>query len=118
MADTLRAALLRAISELPRDRGNDEWDTVVRGDVLAAIDTVLAASPSLDVAWAEAEAALPKGHVLAELRRFDDGTAWGASTDNTTGVGRYHWSGDGPTPAAALLALAEHLRASTMKEGE
>lgn len=65
---------------------------------------------SLDAAWAEAEAALPEGHVLAEVRLFDDGTLWGASTNNVTGVGRYHWSGDGPTPAAALRALATNLR--------
>jgi hypothetical protein len=64
----------------------------------------------LDTAWQRCEAALPEGWVIEELRNFDDRTAWSACAHNDTGIGRYRWCGTGPTPAAALHALAAELR--------
>ena len=60
---------------------------------------------SLDAAWAEAEAALPEGSNLAlALEQIVGGVnarAFGVNGDYET---------DGPTPAAALRALAAKLR--------
>jgi hypothetical protein len=83
---------------------------------------------SLDAAWAEAEAALPEGWALAGLEQrwpdWDDrGNGigvpwWDVSADSNATVGcatcgsdvlKYH-DASGPTPAAALRALAEKLR--------
>ena len=71
----------------------------------------LRAALELGIAWQRAEAALPEGWVLKELRLHDDVSGWGAEAFNTTGVGRYRHMGYGPTPTAALLALAEKLEA-------
>ena len=65
---------------------------------------------TLDEAWQEAEAALPEGWKLIQL--MDDPTggwaAFAAPTHSGTEV-----EGNGPTPAAALHALAEALRGTT-----
>jgi hypothetical protein len=64
----------------------------------------------LDAAWAEAEAALPEGWRLAVQRTDEDFDTWAA-----TGVSQAFFDGEsddayadgqGPTPAAALRALA------------
>ena len=78
---------------------------------------------SLDAAWAEAEAALPEGWVLAKVDRLSE------DTDCDTSVLRAEWSAivvsrqrdewgkhevtawaSGLTPAAALRSLAAKLR--------
>lgn len=70
---------------------------------------------SLDAAWAEAEAALPDGWFIArlELLRLPtrDRPLWQVLTSRpmTSGSGAMA-SGEGPTPAAALRALAAKLR--------
>lgn len=65
----------------------------------------------LDAAWAEVEAALPEGwHVFEVVKQSD--ASWLA----VAGRRDYLWNGpnseagSGPTPAAALLNLAEKLR--------
>ncbi len=74
---------------------------------------------TLDAAWAEAEAALPEGWQF-ELGRLNFDGEWEAFAKS-----RAFWeddlrvpnreqqiaAGEGPTPAAALRALAEKLRA-------
>jgi hypothetical protein len=69
---------------------------------------------TLDAAWAEAEAALPEGDRINTLCRHGDGwLVW------TEGRPPGHLSdrpiahGQGPTPAAALRALAVSLRKDT-----
>lgn len=61
---------------------------------------------ALDAAWQEAEAALPPGwgFAVAFTNRYR-ADAWHATTDRKVTT-------DGSTPAAALLALAEKLRAA------
>ena len=78
---------------------------------LLADSPALRAALELGIAWHRAEAALPEGWVLKELRLHDDVSGWGAEAFNTTGVGRYRHMGYGPTPTAALTALAEALEA-------
>lgn len=73
-------------------------------------DHLMFASDSLDAAWAEAEAALPDGWRIKEVRVHDLDDEWGAEAENMTGVGRYRWVEHGPTPAAALRALTARLR--------
>lgn len=75
---------------------------------------------SLDAAWAEAEAALHPGEYLSGFSRYDEGLPWAAQARSGPG-GRHnivtepfdyhgHCSAFGPTPAAALRALAAKLR--------
>lgn len=74
----------------------------------------------LDAAWAEAEAALHPGEYLSGFSRYDEGLPWAAQARSGPG-GRHnivtepfdyhgHCSAFGPTPAAALRALAAKLR--------
>lgn len=79
---------------------------------------------SLDVAWAEAEAALPEGWVIRRLERpyADDGWEVVAGVPEPPGDRDYGYGpgegdggwgpelADGPTPAGALRALAAKLR--------
>lgn len=60
-------------------------------------------APSLDAAWAEAEAALPKGHNDLWLERHDSGYFASFDYDGSGPIGH------GATPAEALLALAAKL---------
>lgn len=69
---------------------------------------------SLDAAWAEAEAALPEGWALTltpDTTEPDTYVAEGRPRDpfDSTRTGDLAW-GAGPTPAAALRALAAQLR--------
>lgn len=69
---------------------------------------------SLDEAWAAVEAALPEGWVFDELS-----SRWGTRKEPWQATARYHWIGavsafmeavgSGPTPTAALQALAAKL---------
>lgn len=84
-------------------------------------------APTLDAAWAEAEAALPEGQWMLEVIRYgiapgDVNPSTGYTLDfppepYAATAGR-HWSANiehtafGPTPAAALTALASRLRAA------
>ena len=75
----------------------------------------------LSEAWAEAEAALPEGWVIWGLQRF----AGADPAKDVFSVWANRWergakgaSGSGPTPAAALRALAEKLRLPEVPEGE
>lgn len=66
---------------------------------------------TIDGAWAEVEAALPEGWSILSLKSF--GTGWGAAADAPSLAGPWHKRharAHGPTPAAALLALAAALR--------
>jgi hypothetical protein len=108
MGDDLLAALHAAIDDCDEVGWDDARTSDLRPEAVhAAIDAAFAASlpGSLDAAWAEAEAALPDG--------------WNVHGVERIGVGNWHaaaWPlvdavhGHGPTPAAALRALAERLR--------
>ena len=100
------------------------WPTNATGHVCAALRAT--DTPSLDAAWKAAEEALPEGWSLHGVRRgyvgaaaTANGPAWSA-TAQLAGIGveqRRHGTvpnktGTGPTPAAALLALAARLRES------
>lgn len=66
---------------------------------------------SLDEAWADAEAALPEGWWFTALSRGHDGYV--AKAHDGTVINHRVWTiekGFGPTPAAALRALAVKLR--------
>ena len=82
---------------------------------LMGIEDRMVLSDSLDAAWAEAEAALPKGWRLDCLSNLDppaaDEGGWNATATLYEDVDIDHEHGQGPTPAAALRALAERLRA-------
>jgi hypothetical protein len=94
----------------------------------AYLDGLAAAGPrdeGLDVAWREAEAALPEGWHVGEVKNTDyrvstmgDGERWlvmawefGDNPDYRTFESAY-----GPTPAAALRALAARLRDAASSE--
>lgn len=65
---------------------------------------------SLDAAWAEAEAALPEGWYISNVRSKSPGGRWSASATlhgHDTGA---NYSGFGETPPAALRALAARFR--------
>ena len=65
----------------------------------------------LDAAWAEVEAALPKGAWIAGLNRWQ--TGWVATLGYGLSPSSYNLEDDSepsPTPAAALRALAARLR--------
>ena len=69
---------------------------------------------SLDAAWAEAEAALPEGWLVMNLNRWWEETSspangWWGAVASKAGNGQA-LVGSGPTPAAALRALAAKLR--------
>lgn len=77
----------------------------------AAVLALLATADRLDAAWAEAEAALPEGWYISNVRRRSLTGRYSASATlagSETGV---NVSGFGPSPAAALTALAARLRA-------
>ncbi len=110
------AALRRRVAE------NRWW----RGETLRLLATLDAARASageptadlgLDAAWAAAEAALPEGWRLGSLRvavGFDgyrtSVVGWTATATEASGIARADpTEGYGPTPAAALLALAARL---------
>jgi hypothetical protein len=93
-------ALMRELRTMPAE-------VVVRGE--------------LDLAWAEAEAALPEGWAITSVERFHDLdgslSPWSvtASASDTTcphcGADEQHYTiAQGPTAAAALRALAAKLR--------
>lgn len=68
----------------------------------------------LDAAWRSVEEVLPnKGYAIAlrgSANWFGKGPKWIADAYHSDGR-RKGWQGDGPTPAAALLALKEQLEA-------
>ena len=68
------------------------------------------AAVTLGAAWAEAEAALPEGFYISNVRSRSPGGRWAAAATlhgSDTGA---NYSGFGPTPAAALQALAAKFR--------
>ena len=73
--------------------------------------------PGLSEAWARAEAALPEGWYIIGVRQ-DGGSdmPWRATAyreDPDLSWFQRHHRGTGPTPAAALLALAARLEGGT-----
>lgn len=79
--------------------------TLVPTDVLVRL---LAAPPdSLDAAWTRVERALPEGWWLSNVDAQPGG--WFAVA--VSADGEEYEEGDGPTPAAALNALADRLAA-------
>jgi hypothetical protein len=78
----------------------------------AVADDVISQLPdSLDAAWAEAEAVLPEGWMLERVWR--NAGAWNARAGEgpyPAAIGVQQIGGSGPTPAAALRALAAKLR--------
>ena len=77
------------------------------GDRIAAHLPLGLAPDSLDAAWQEAEAALPEGSRIDDLHEVSRGL-WRASAPDSR-----QWDifeGYGPTPVAALRALAAKLR--------
>lgn len=71
-------------------------------------------SDSLDAAWAEAEAALPKGWWIVSVRRYYFGSSWRVDFGRPDDFDPSRYiENSGPeksTPAAALRALAAKLR--------
>ena len=139
MSDPIREALrayFRAVDDI-RDAGEARMGdpTLIAkmyrdaGERKAEAETILRAALSttpatLDAAWAEAEAALQPKEVILSIRRTADGgwEVWAGVPDPVppdvdygygVGKGDGGWGPDwaeGPTPAAALLALAGNLR--------
>lgn len=122
----VRAALMegRAAVELLRqfvDQGNEQYvpDEDMES-LMAEAETFLEHGvehlpDSLDAAWAEAEAALPEGWAIDGLYRVVARTSLEREWEVI--VHEDDWQGDednhhgrGPTPAAALRALAAKLR--------
>lgn len=105
MSPTLADAI-RTVSDLCPGRFTDKEND--------ALDVVLAAlRGSLDAAWAEAEAALPEGWflVLSDDPRYSaEATREGYHDPAIGWVGVQTRDATGPTPAAALRALAATLR--------
>ncbi len=113
--EALRSACwtMGASAGIPVER-RDEWCDLGVRLIKAELAT---ANDSLDAAWQEAEAALPEGWVVEGTRRvlmagLPKMQRWGATACPLTPKGR-NWRGiyetqyaDGPTPAAALRALA------------
>lgn len=98
------------LTERPHDNGE--------GYSVASLETPQ--KDSLDAAWQRAEAALPEGWVVDGVRRLydegHDGRRFVARAvqpipdeDNPEGNSMALVIGNGPTPAAALNALAEKL---------
>lgn len=103
--------------------GDTKYTATGFAAAILAADPQLAAAIELGLAWAEAEAALPEGFVVAEVtKRWYDGdcgtASWKDEWQALAGGTQDRWDGDfaygesatGPTPAAALRALAEKLR--------
>ena len=86
---------------------DDAWDVEARVDVVR---------DSLDASWAEAEAARPEGWFIGVESGWPisaeqpDGYRAVASRDQAYLFDGPSASGEGPTPAAALRALAAKLR--------
>ena len=86
---------------------DDAWDVEARVEVVP---------DSLDASWAEAEAARPEGWFIGVESGWPisaeqpDGYRAVASRDQTYLFDGPSASGEGPTPAAALRALAAKLR--------
>lgn len=81
-------------------------------DAAAVIDDYRDRRGTLDEAWAEVEAALPEGWVIRRLWRPVAEEPWGVDAGPFPakhGDDRSVFGG-GPTPAAALRALARKLR--------
>ncbi len=79
------------------------------------------AAPSLDAAWREAEAALPEGHHICAVEHIDgdERTEWRAETyDSADHSGGQAATGFGPTPDAALQALAARLTREDRSPGD
>ena len=95
-----------------------EWRKAAN-EIIDIIEAALQASPApLDAAWAEAEAALPEGWRIEMVASWTRGE-WRATavpTPPNKRVGRgTMWLGksaDGPTPVAALHALAARLQST------
>lgn len=93
--------------------GDPEWAgrsvlTPVEGWEDAARAALSTTPAPLDAAWAEAEAALPEGWRVTRLDYLRLRGEWTAMAEHQRDAGSV--SAEGPTPAAALLALAEKLR--------
>ncbi|MES2210925.1 MAG: hypothetical protein V4515_12205 [Chloroflexota bacterium] len=85
-----------------------------RAGITPATPAVEPSIPSLDAAWAKAEEALPEGWAINMLWGTITEDRWAASAgpfpSDTTHT-MLHRAAGGPTPAAALNALAEKLEA-------
>jgi hypothetical protein len=112
-----RLANIRARAADPK---HSTWPRLMThriGQARLDIDSLLGEidhQPSLDAAWAEAEAVLPEGWEIIELR---NGAVWHAAAfgiipvpDMPGLITGERLEDDGPTPAAALRALAAKLR--------
>lgn len=85
---------------------NEDEDVAV---CLVEIDRLRAAG-TLDAAWQAAEAALPEGWTFGSLSSYAyEGKQWYATAGIGTLAGSEVVEGEGDTPTAALLALAEKL---------
>ena len=77
----------------------------------------VASTDSLDAAWAEAEAALPEGWAIVSIFATSSAPwewrAFAGLTVNPESDDPFMSWAEGPTPAAALRALAARLRGET-----
>lgn len=86
------------------------WPMVRAAEALASLAS--SQEPSLDAAWKAAEAALPEGEHVCGVEHIDDdeheAVLWRAESYDYEHQGQTA-EGYGPTPAAALQALADRL---------
>lgn len=117
--DTLSAQNPRSRSHQEQAMGPDgmgysTWSCIPIRDVVPFRNRLLDGAGQLDAAWAEAEAALPEGWRISNLLGWSEWVAQAEPKPAYKGNGRSStWLGRGargPTPAAALLALAAELR--------
>ena len=79
---------------------------------IVAHESGAADAPSLNVAWAAAEASLPDGWYISSLRRRSPRSRWSASATLAGDLAGASRSGFGPTLPDALLALAGYERSA------
>lgn len=107
-AERLAAALPEHIDQACGENAEAHHSCLVYAEAILAADPQLAEAAEFGLAWQRAEAALPEGWYFDGLwlTRLPEGDRWEAAAKEPDEDFR---SGYGPTPAAALIALAEEL---------
>ena len=114
IADTVLAEARETIRGVAAVHVGTSRSDFVADDIIAALaerGIRLVSEDSLDAAWAEAEAALPEGWAVDMLKLLSNRTwvAWASHHVLTRPWEQRNREGVGPTPAAALRALAARL---------
>lgn len=106
--------LRTALRSLIRNTAGLPHGPCIDADAMEEVMRGASSDAPLDVAWAEAEAALPDGWVIESIGGGVSASGWvaDAALNGSILAGEFE-QGQGPTPAAALHALAARLAAST-----